>query len=125
MFDPGLLNGLVTIGTWQTWDAETARGWYFSRAPGNASCSLNNNTPCTLAQVEALYPNLTINNVIFKVGSGQTAFTGYVDAFQFGTAAGTTTFDFDVPEPASAALLMLGLAATGFVRRRLGSNAQG
>lgn len=119
VFDPGVL-GTVTPNTWQTWDTETAAGWYFSRQPGSAVCQLNNGTYCTLAQVEAAFPNITINDVIFKAGSGQSSFNGNVDALQIGTERATTTVDFEgsVPEPASAGLLLAGIAAVAGLRRR-------
>jgi hypothetical protein len=120
VFDPGV-TGTVVDDEWQTWDTTTLNAWYFSRDPGKSDCTLNTGQTCTLAQIVSYFPNLTINDTVFKVGTNQSSLDANVDALQFGNAAGVTTVDFDVtavPEPLSLSLLAAGVAAVTLTRRR-------
>lgn len=95
------LNGTVALQTWQTWDAldgGNAR-WWFTRAPGNIPCGQS--SPCTLAAIKAMYPNIGIHNtlgaVIFKAGSSWASFDGNVDKLTIGVlGAEDTTYDFEL-----------------------------
>jgi hypothetical protein len=121
VFDPGLL-GTVTSGTWQTWNASTADGWYLTHSstidPGNCSIS---GSYCTLSQVASVLDADNIDAVdnLFKAGSGQANFDGNVDAYTINS----TTYNFDpattaVPEPFTLSLFGAGLAGAAAMRRR-------
>jgi hypothetical protein len=89
VFVPGLIPGAVIPGVWQTWDAMTQKGWYFSRAPLNALCSLA--APCTLAQVLAVCPNA---GVIAQYAAGATTVPGIL-GFKLGNNGATGTVSAD------------------------------
>lgn len=93
----------VSTGAWQTWDPQDDAGtgnWWFSGAPGNATCSIGN--PCTWTEVLTAFPDAGIRDaggtgaVFFKAGGGWTGFDGNVDAFTISVIGGdATTFDFE------------------------------
>lgn len=118
--------GSVMDNTWQTWDTlTTGNNWWFSGAPGNASCSIG--SPCSLANIISLFPNVGVRVggiTQFKTGGGWTNFDGNVDNFRIATQQFDTTFDFentggDVPEPSTyAMMLMAGLAGIAYKKLR-------
>lgn len=92
-------NGLVSNGTWQTWDTmNPAHGvWYSSRDLndgglfdcGPFSCS------ASWAQVVAAYPNAKVAFGLGpNVGTGGT-FNGNIDNFTVGVSGATSIFDFE------------------------------
>jgi hypothetical protein len=125
VFDPGLLLS-TTDGTWQSWNAETAQAWYFSKTvpfAGGAACSIGGSY-CTLSQAATILgqDGISLVDVMFKAGSGQASFNGNVDNF----VLNDTTYDFEptaVPEPADIAIFVSALALLGFMgfRRRRAS----
>ncbi|HWN09270.1 MAG TPA: Calx-beta domain-containing protein [Pyrinomonadaceae bacterium] len=111
VFEPYLspAQGAVQQNVWQPWNA-LAGNWYGTRT----TVTVNNvsgvaqpcqpATPCTWAQVLALFPNAGIRNtptspVLFKAGGPWAPnFDGNVDAFLFGINASDITYDFE-PNP--------------------------
>lgn len=96
----------VSTGVWQTWNPLDNAGtgnWWFTGAPGNALCTINN--PCTWSEVLADFPNIGIRSagantgaIQFKAGGGWTGgFVGMVDAFSLGINNVDTTYDFELP----------------------------
>ncbi len=89
-FEP-YLNGTVTPGTWQDWNVLNGKVWgtHLTGAPMSS--------PVTWSEFLALYPNATVKYGLgVNVGSGwSTPMTGNVDALSVGTAAGTTTYNFE------------------------------
>lgn len=86
----------TTSDTWQTWDAMSGNGWYYSRAAGaNPPCPMG--APCTFDELLAAYPNATVDGgLLFKAGSGWSSFDGNVDDFDVTTlSGGSTTYDFE------------------------------
>lgn len=94
----------VLDNTWQTWnpmDNAVGGNWWFSNGTWAGGCTQA--TPCTWAQVKALYPNGGIaaqGSTLFKAGTwSSSSFTGNVDAFAIGITDGsnatTTTYDFE------------------------------
>jgi hypothetical protein len=94
-------NGTVTQDNWKEWDAlqggsakwrYSGANWPVTGQPGT--------TPKTWNQIKADYPNVRIRVTDSFVGVrvGEPYADGYtenIDAFKFGTASGTTTFDFE------------------------------
>ncbi len=90
----------VAQGEWQEWNTMDNSGsgnWWFSGAPGNATCSMAN--PCTWSEVIAAFPHArihpTLGAINFKAGSGWNAFTGNVDKLIITVTDDTTTVDFE------------------------------
>ncbi len=119
--------GDTAMNTWQVWDA-LGGGWWSSGGyagldPGTGVQSL--------APYLAAFPDATIVNsstglggvrIIFGWASPEDRFDGYVDAFTIGTAAATTTYDFEpgqqaVPEPMTIFLGIMGLGSVAGFRR--------
>lgn len=98
VFEPYYTAGVTSDGTWYEWDALAGK-WWSTGAPGNTQCPQS--APCTMAQVLTHFPNAGVHAdplgaMLFKAGSGWASFDGYVDALTVGTAAGSTTYDFEV-----------------------------
>ena len=89
VFTPGLLAGAVLPGVWQTWDPYTQKGWYATRPPINATCTQA--TPCTLANILALYPNA---GVIAQYTAGTATLPGIL-GFKLGNNGATGTVSMD------------------------------
>jgi len=92
-------NGTVTDGQWQNWNALPGV-WWLSHSTSQFGGNCGQASPCTFAQLEALYPNIGIlngtGNVVFKAGSGwNVPFVGNVDDLTLGTSANTTTYDLE------------------------------
>jgi hypothetical protein len=94
-------NGTVIQNTWQEWDAIAggAALWTYSGPtwPGTLTSGF---TPRTWNDILTSYPGVRIRVTDSFVGIrvGEPYPDGYtenIDAFKFGTAAGTTTFDFE------------------------------
>ncbi len=96
----------VQTGVWQTWNPLDNAGtgnWWFTGAPGNAVCTINN--PCTWSELRAAFPNAGIRSagvntgaLQFKAGGGWSGgFVGSVDAFSIGINNVATTYDFELP----------------------------
>ena len=92
------MNGSVSDGQWQTWDASAGKWWITRPASFDSQCGQG--SPCTISELTALFPSIGINGganagIGFKAGSTWTNFIGNVDAFTINNK----TYDF---EPASA-----------------------
>lgn len=98
-------NGVVIQNDWQEWDAINggSANWLYSGPAwpaGAAACSAPGTTPKTWSQILTCYPNSRIlpGDSFLGIRVGEPYPDGYtenIDAFKFGTAAGTTTFDFE------------------------------
>jgi hypothetical protein len=102
-------NGTVGQDQWQTWDAIAggAAKWRLSSPAPWPGTTLSGSTPRTWSDIVASYPGVRIrvSDPWLGIRVGEPYNNGYtenIDAFTIGTAAGTTTFDFDLANtPAS------------------------
>ncbi len=94
--------GTVPLGSWNTWNALSGK-WWLSKSATSFGGNCSQAAPCTLAELETLYPNMgvhaTMPGVVLKAGSGWTSFTGAVDALTIGVSGTSVTYNFDVPPP--------------------------
>jgi hypothetical protein len=89
-FEPSVQSA-VTPNTWQTWDVLPSGKVYGTHLTGAPIGS-----PLTWSNFLATYPNATVKAGFgVDVGSGWSAMTGEVDALTIGTAATTTTYNFE------------------------------
>lgn len=98
-------NGVVIQNFWQEWDAINSgnANWTYSGPTwpaGVGVCATPGGTPKTWNQILACYPNSRIlpGDSFLGIRVGEPYADGYtenIDAFKLGTAAGTTTFDFE------------------------------
>jgi hypothetical protein len=117
--------GATQLDTWQSWNAEEG-GWWDGNV-GNAGTGVE-----SLAYYVSQYPDATIADysitepgspllgLEFQVGFADpaTAYDGNVDAITIGINGANTTYNMEVPEPASTGLLLVGGAAALMRRRR-------
>ena len=102
-FFPSNPQGPLVVDTWQTWNALTG-GWYSTSGLAGSGPGVNVKS---IPQLLAAAPNATIVNsgtggvrIVTGFGAGAwNNFIGAADNFTFGTAAGTTIYDFDVAAP--------------------------
>ncbi len=101
VYEPYYTHAVVT-GDWQNWDTQDDAGngnWWFTGAPGNATCPIGN--PCTWSEVLAAFPNAgvhpTLGAIGLKAGGNWGGFDGNTDALTVGIAGGNTvTYDFEL-----------------------------
>jgi len=124
--NPSLPNqGATAVTTWQNWNAVVG-GWW----DGNSVAGTPGSGVVSFATVLADYPNAVIADFAapynaflgleFQVGEASPSdnFDGNVDDVTIGINGADTTYDFEVPEPASAGLLLVGGGAALMRRRR-------
>lgn len=118
--------GATAMNTWQTWNALTGAWWDDNgnfnpgttegsvQGVGTLSDFLGFNSG-EFANAVIVNPDTGIGGVRLAVGFASPGdnFEGYVDNFTIGTAAGTTTYDFDpastpLPTAALGSLVLLG-----------------
>lgn len=99
------VNGIVTQDTWQEWDTATPTSlWSYSGATWPApGAMLPGTTTKTWATILSEYPGVRVRvtDSFMGIRVGEPYADGYtenIDAFKFGTAAGITSFDFDMVE---------------------------
>lgn len=89
----------VTDGVWQPQNALSGLWWLTKPALFGNNCGQS--TPCTLGQIESLYPDAGISTsqplVGFKAGSNWVPFIGNVDDF----VINDDTYDFEASPPAA------------------------
>ena len=104
-------NGPVLQETWQTFN--TLTGVFYATGAIGIAAGCGQSTPCTRAQLLALFPNLGIrfvstgapNNgtLLLKAGGPVPGgFTGYTDALVIGINGCNTTFNFEPLAPTAA-----------------------
>lgn len=99
-FNPGV-NGTVVQNQWQEWDAINGGGalWLHS-GPTWPGTAIPGTTARTWQDLLTSYPNIKIRNTdsFFGIRVGEPYANGYtenIDAIKFGTASGTTHFNFE------------------------------
>lgn len=122
--------GGMVVDAWNSSDIINGNFWQRQSSPGftveNFDTTLqewiNGPRPANADQLSA---NTAILGIEFGIGSGWNGtFAGFVDNVTFGFSGASTTFNFepqatsDVPEPASALLLALGVVGLAAARRR-------
>ena len=91
-FEPYLQSAGVTPNTWQSWDVRSGKVW------GTHLTGAPNSLPLSWSSFLATYPNATIKGGFgVNVGGGWSAMTGEADALTIGTAAQTTSYNFEAP----------------------------
>lgn len=100
-------NGAIVQNSWQEWDAVNSGNAVWRYSGGNFPAP-NPSATKTWAQILADYPGVRIRvtDSFLGIRVGEPYADGYtenIDAFKFGTSAGTTFFNFD---PAPATLLV-------------------
>ncbi|PIR38316.1 MAG: hypothetical protein COV34_01775 [Candidatus Zambryskibacteria bacterium CG10_big_fil_rev_8_21_14_0_10_42_12] len=106
VYEPYFTN-TVNTGEWQTWntlDNAPDGNWWFSGAPGDATCPQSN--PCTWTEVLTAFPNAGVRNagtttgaIQFKAGGPWAGgFEGNVDNFIIEIDEHTNIFDFEPSE---------------------------
>lgn len=103
VFEPYQNGGVITPGTWQTWNALAGKWWASKTTSAGSNGLCPQSAPCTWPQVLANWPNAGIHAsagsgpgpIVFKAGSGWATFNGNVDAFTIGVHGSNTTYDFE------------------------------
>jgi hypothetical protein len=93
-------NGTVIQNQWQEWDTSAAGALWSYSGPTWPSTVTPGTTARTWSDIVSSYPGVRIRVTDSFVGIrvGEPYPSGYtenIDAFKFGTSAGTTTFDFE------------------------------
>ena len=108
-FEPYLQTAGVTPNTWQLWNALSGEVW------GTHLTGAPNSSPLSWSNFLATYPNATITGGVgVNVGSGWSAMTGETDALTIGTAAQTTTYNFEPPFQVTTTSLPGGTVKTAY-----------
>ncbi len=108
-FEPYLQTAGVTPNTWQPWNVLSGEVW------GTHLTGAPNSSPLSWSNFLATYPNATITGGVgANVGSGWSAMTGETDALTIGTAAQTTTYNFEAPFQVTTTSLPAGTVKTAY-----------
>jgi hypothetical protein len=96
VFEP-YQGGAVLVGpAWQNWSALDGKWWASKTSAVGSNGLCPQSSPCTWSQIQLNWPGASIlGSILFKAGSGWTAFSGNVDAFAIGIDGVITTYDFE------------------------------